>query len=318
MPPPASEHDAALKAFADTRIAPLLARLRTARALAARQIRWGLLAGLAIGLALALLLHALRPSASLVTLMAALAPSGALLGMLPGWLGLGKARARFARACLARIAAFLGLDYVPKGFAPPHFQSFTASGLLPPFDRKAFAHLLHGTHKGIEASIYQATLKQWRTRRTGKTTTRELVTVFEGQLVHTPWERAFFGQTLILRDKGWFNALDGLNAPRGMKRVRLADPHFEEIFEVYSTDQVEGRYLVDPLFMERLIAMAEQNRKRSPNLAFVDGALLMTLSGQGDIQRSLEAREKPAHELVHGTVTAIDTLFEALKALKGG
>jgi len=71
-------------------------------------------------------------------------------------------------------------------------------------------------------------------------------TVFRGQVMTLTFPRKFLGKTVVLRDKGMFQ-----RKKRGdMKRVGFADPVFEKIFEAYSTDQVESRYLLDPVFMQ--------------------------------------------------------------------
>ena len=44
------------------------------------------------------------------------------------------------------------------------------------------------------------------------------------------------------------------------ERVQLEDVEFEKVFEVYSEDQIEGRYLLTPSFMNRLLEY--KNKKR--------------------------------------------------------
>jgi hypothetical protein len=60
--------------------------------------------------------------------------------------------------------------------------------------------------------------------------------------------KKFKSKTIICKDKGLFNAMQG----KSMPKVALEDKAFEKIFEVYSSDQVEARYLLTPTFMERL------------------------------------------------------------------
>ena len=37
--------------------------------------------------------------------------------------------------------------------------------------------------------------------------------------------------------------------------MKLENPDFEKTFDVYSTDQIEARYLLSPSMMERLLAL---------------------------------------------------------------
>lgn len=45
--------------------------------------------------------------------------------------------------------------------------------------------------------------------------------------------------------------------------VRLEDPEFEKIFVVYSSDEVEARYILSTSFMERLVEFRKNEFLRS-------------------------------------------------------
>ncbi|MGB6230926.1 MAG: DUF3137 domain-containing protein [Litorimonas sp.] len=85
---------------------------------------------------------------------------------------------------------------------------------------------------------------------------------FDGLIVSVSHSLPIHGRTVVLPDRGVLN-------PRhvdGMKRVGFPSRVFEAAFEVYSDDQVEGRTLVPPDFMERLLAF-------DPILAFGKGSV---------------------------------------------
>jgi hypothetical protein len=42
------------------------------------------------------------------------------------------------------------------------------------------------------------------------------------------------------------------------QKIKLEDPRFTEQFSVYSTDQVEARYVLSPVLMERIVALKEK------------------------------------------------------------
>ena len=69
--------------------------------------------------------------------------------------------------------------------------------------------------------------------------------------------------TIIRRDMGKVNP----KAVQGLKRVGFASSQFEGLFEVYSDDQVEARYLITPDFMERLIAFSDDYLGRNVQCA---------------------------------------------------
>jgi len=98
-------------------------------------------------------------------------------------------------------------------------------------------------------------------------------TVFRGQVMTLTFPRKFLGKTVVLRDKGRFQS-----KKRGdMKRVGLVDPVFEKIFEAYSTDQVESRYLLDPLFMQKLVDLERSVDGKKIRFGFIDGQLLIVV-----------------------------------------
>lgn len=73
---------------------------------------------------------------------------------------------------------------------------------------------------------------------------------FDGIIVSVSHALRIHGRTVVLPDRGVLN-------PRhidGMKRVGFSSRRFEDLYEVYSDDQVEGRNLVPPDFVERLMA----------------------------------------------------------------
>jgi hypothetical protein len=62
----------------------------------------------------------------------------------------------------------------------------------------------------------------------------------------------------------------------------LVDPHFEKAFEVWSTDQVEARYLLHPVMMERLLGLESGLHGRRIRCAFEGGDILAAVEG-GDL-----------------------------------
>ena len=82
-----------------------------------------------------------------------------------------------------------------------------------------------------------------------------------------------------MRDAGLFNRFGG---GRGMARVKLESKAFEDAFEVYSTDQVEARYLLTPDLMQRLIELEKVFRGGRLRCAFQTNELLIALEG-GDL-----------------------------------
>src|SRR5690606_40922464 len=95
-----------------------------------------------------------------------------------------------------------------------------------------------------------------RTTTDGKGRTRTTwVTVFRGQCLVVKFHKQFNGVTKVFRDKGMFNIFGKLAQMGKGQKVKLEDPVFEKAFEVYSTDQIEARFILTPECMERLIGL---------------------------------------------------------------
>lgn len=86
------------------------------------------------------------------------------------------------------------------------------------------------------------------TRNSKGQTTTHWVDIFKGFLFIADFQKDFRGHTVIFRNS-WFKW------GRGGDRMKLENLEFEQRFDVYSTDQVEARYLLTPLFMEKLLAL---------------------------------------------------------------
>jgi hypothetical protein len=157
---------------------------------------------------------------------------------------------------LRKIFRRIDLRYDRKAQGFP-LQSFGAMGILPSYDRAKLEDRISGEHAGAAFDLAEADLEEKRTRSTKNGSETTYVTVFDGLLIRCAFLKPVKGRIVIRRDAGWlFNKLSDLFSSD--ERVRLEDPRFEEVFEVFAKDQVEARYLLTPLFMERLMALNER------------------------------------------------------------
>ncbi|MGY6531672.1 DUF3137 domain-containing protein [Glycocaulis sp.] len=184
-----------------------------------------------------------------------------------------------------RLAGAFGLRYSAKPAIPAQFDSFRSHGLVPRSDRRSFEDHFEGEAFGARFELYEAELKQ---RRRSRRRTY-YVTVFRGVLIRVEFPRTIEGVTLITRDQGIFNALDGLMRSangRRLERIGLVDPKFERIFQVYGTDQVMARYLMTPTFMERVLAL--ETALKGKNVRAVFDESLREGFGQGEMLLAAE------------------------------
>ena len=85
-------------------------------------------------------------------------------------------------------------------------------------------------------------------------------TIFKGLFFHADFNKNFQGRTYVVPEvRGGlkvFSSVGGM-AQRG-DRVKLEDPEFEKIYEVYGTDQIESRYILTPAIMQAMTAIKKE------------------------------------------------------------
>ncbi|WP_395648016.1 DUF3137 domain-containing protein [Terricaulis sp.] len=177
------------------------------------------------------------------------------------------------QAYCAAIAEAMGASFTMGGFSPPALERMKHLRLLPGYSRSSFEDLFSGSYRECPFDLYEAHLEQRHTDSKGRT---RYSTVFRGQLVRMHFPRKFLGITVVRRDAGVFNVFGG---GLGLKRVGLEDPLFEKAFEVWGNDQVEARYILHPVLMQRLLDLETRLKGKRLRCAFEDGELLVAVEG---------------------------------------
>ena len=201
---------------------------------------------------------------------------GGVAGTLIGGGRLNRLRKSVKNELNSKLAEACQLRYALKPSAPARFETFRSYGLLPSYTRCAFEDHFSGERLGCDFELYEAHLEQRRSN--GKST--YYATVFRGALIRITFPRKVEGVTVITRDMGLFNGLEALGRSFGsekLERIALVDPKFEKAFEVYGTDQVLARYMLDPAFMERLLQLETALKGKNVRAAFDEH------SGQGEL-----------------------------------
>ncbi|NNE55678.1 MAG: DUF3137 domain-containing protein, partial [Flavobacteriales bacterium] len=88
-------------------------------------------------------------------------------------------------------------------------------------------------------------------------------TIFRGLFFITEFHKHFQGETYVLPDfsESWMGRIGRKLQKWNFNRpdlVELESPEFEKHFVVYSTDQIESRYLVTPNMMERILDLKKK------------------------------------------------------------
>jgi Protein of unknown function (DUF3137) len=174
---------------------------------------------------------------------------------------------------LTAIAGAIGCSYRLGVDEPDALALFKEMELLPSCDRSAYQDRFAGSHRGCDFAFCDGHLERRVKSRKGS----RWQTVFRGQLIRVAFPKKFQGVTVVRRDAGIFNVLQRWTSK--LQRVGLVDSRLEKAFEVYSNDQVEARYLIHPVFMERLLALETQFKGKKLRCAFVAGDLLIAVEG---------------------------------------
>jgi hypothetical protein len=157
---------------------------------------------------------------------------------------------RFARLyknnVLPRLAGTFGkLSY--RHAVAPNLSELRQESIFRRFDHVHADVEIFGTHRGLPLNIVELKLDSG----SGK----NKQTVFDGLLVTIDLPRDTHAITAVISDAGDFGNFAERMGKSGRQRVRLEDPVFEKVYEVYGTDQIAARALLHPAFMERLLAL---------------------------------------------------------------
>ena len=210
------------------------------------------------------------------------------------------------------LARSLQVDYSVSAFSGQEFENAREYGLLPTYDDKYLQDQWHGSIEGTDFLLYEAKL----TEEQGSGKNRRTVTKFEGVVLRFQFARPFLGTTLVRRDgfKFTFFGDSKTYGGRTLERIKMVDPRFEDAFDVYGTDQVEGRYLVHPAYCERLIELEKEFEGDKLAALFLGGDLIVTLE-TGDIFESATLNPARDRELLGKTIAQFGSISRLVKLL---
>lgn len=146
-------------------------------------------------------------------------------------------------------------------------------------DRYNTEDLIYGEFAKTGLQLGELHAEDRRTSTDSKGNTRtHYVTIFKGLMLIADFHKHFHGRTFVLPDVaektfgGFGRALQKLGGRSGTELVQLEDTEFEKSFAVYSTDQVEARYILSPAMMRRLLDMRNRFGK-DVRIAFKDSCV---------------------------------------------
>jgi len=255
-------------------IRPALIAREADRVVAARKARDSMVLGVAVA-ALGIMVSVFVLRYPMAAMLAGMAGFG--IGVW-GRRDLTKIKHEAKEMIVNPVAAHLGIGFRAQPGKVTSIDRHRGVKLVPSWDRSKFEDLVTGKRNGVDFELFEAHLEQ-RRQSSSKNSGPKWVTVFKGQCLRLDFHKQFYGRTLVTRDRGILNRFGGGG---GLKRAALEDPRFEKIFEVYTSDQVESRFLLTPDLMQKLVDLEKTFHGGKLKCCFDDGEMLITVQG-GDL-----------------------------------
>jgi hypothetical protein len=236
-------------------------------------------------------------------------------GGLWGYAPRAKAIKETKRGINQAIAEALGLTFADECEPGHAFELAKTYRMVPSHDRDNFEDMWSGEVDGRSFVLHEAHLEE----RRGSGKNRRWVTVFRGAILTIAFDRSFHGTTLLERDKKHRKFFGGEKdyVEFGGHRLDCADmvhPEFEDMFSVWTDDQVEARYLVHPRYIERLIEVERAFGGQNVRALFKGGELSIVIES-GDMFESGSLDPKQDRERIETCVTQFMSLVELAAAL---
>lgn len=154
-------------------------------------------------------------------------------------------------------------DYWILGYSQIDEKILKSILILPQFNDNYSDDNFVGTYKGIPIKISEQTLKSglgiYKTN------------VFDGIVIEYFFKnRQKFPTEIIIKDNGLF-------APKGYEKVLLEDTEFNRMFNVYSNNQVECRFILTTGFMEKIKALKILFNAKNIALSFIGRRLFIAI-----------------------------------------
>ena len=144
--------------------------------------------------------------------------------------------------------------------------------------------VISGEYKGVSLRFEEICLVKSRPTQYGSGV------VFTGAVILLSSNKKFQGRTIIKKKSGGFvrqllRSISGNLAVRGesLQKIHLEDLHFDKMFDVYSQDQIEARYLLTTSFMERIKGIADLLGAKGVEASFYNNSLLLSFEGSKDL-----------------------------------
>lgn len=177
--------------------------------------------------------------------------------------------------------------------------------ILPSYKYSQFEDLIVGNFNQTSLVIVDALLET--------EIDNEKTTVFNGICMLVEMNKSFNQKTIVKRDRLKVVAFPSY---KGYERVTLEDPTFENKFNVYSSDQIEARYLLSPNFIQKFLDLAELFSNQI-ECSFFENKLLITIDKKADsFEFNSIFKKTDYYQDCLSVMKQINSLLEIIEILK--
>ena len=212
---------------------------------------------------------------------------------------------------------FFQFSFDPEGKAADRW-ALPRFNILPYYDKVTSQDLVLGKYKNVDLGFSELRAIVETRDLKGR---KNIKQVFQGAVVIFDFNKNFKGHTLVKDDKGFLGNMIKKTSHSDdfgdLSRVELEDPEFEKIFQVFSNDQIEARYLLTTAFMERLKKLSSYFESKKVEASFHQGSLLLIFHDSKDLfePNSLLKKMDVAGEC-RKVIEQISLLFDIVDILK--
>lgn len=140
------------------------------------------------------------------------------------------------------------------------FNRWYSYGIMPKFNKLRAEDYILGVQNNIQIELAELNLSMvtiHASNRPNVPDTKHEDAVFHGLCVVLTFNKKF-DHRIVAVPKGEYLGNSEVFSDEKLQRVKLEDPRFEAVFDLYGSDQVEARYVFTPTFMERLVALQSE------------------------------------------------------------
>lgn len=219
-----------------------------------------------------------------------------------------KERKKLKQLLLPEILKIYGNLYFSENKDSITHKDIYNMGLFRHSTSKSTDDVIIGIDRGCNFVISETKLTHTESQGSGKHRTTRTVTDFEGLIVKIQMKKSFTGKTVV--------GIKGhISKPAGCENVVLESVDFMRNREVYSTDQIEARYLLTTAFMERLTSLAENfQNDNTGNIAS-----LQSQSDENYLNTSIKIEIPAVPAIISNTVKrGLENLYERVSGVSAG